>query len=387
MVSTILKVRKGEIKGSLFTRVYLGSKKERLISIGIKIRPDHWDQKKGRVKPAYPSAADYNLIIADKEREAERIYLTGKSGTFENGIKLKDYWSSYILEVKKEISVTHYSKLESVINKFDRFQSGSLLNEVDYSYLKSYKSWCLKRGNSINTITKNMEQLRAIIRVARNDGKYDPSKYPFDKFKLKTEETKIDRLSEEETKTFSDVKLSNYNERLARFMYLISYYNGGVRFGDLCRLQWSNIDEEHITFTPNKTKKSIAEKMVYISPPVKKLLAEIKEEFNTKKYVFPILERTAWVSEAECIDVIDSANTVINNNLKNISERLKFAIGRKISIHKARHAFTDKAENEDVDPFTLMALLGHKKLSTTLRYKNKFNKKKTGQAIKTMFGE
>lgn len=374
-------------KCPIYTRVYLGEGKEKLIATGLKIAPADFNKKSGRVHFSHPLANDYNLILSNKEKKIERQYITKESGTFENGITLKDYWLQHLENLALECSVSHIENLRSVVDKFEGFRAGVMLNAIDYDYLVALKSHCLKKGNSINTVNKNFEQLRALIREAIRSGKFDKAKNPFDHLKMTTTKAKKERLSADDIKKLTAYVPVNYEETLAHTMYLFSFYNGGVRFGDLCRMQWDAINSDTIAFTPNKTKRSMAEKVTNISPPVRELIETIRANFKTKKYIFPILEGKGYGSELFVLNRIKEMNALLNRKLKIISRKLKLPIGEKISMHTSRHSFADMAVDMEIDPYTLMQLLGHKKFSTTQIYLQDFNKKKTGQAIKTMFGE
>lgn len=389
LVKSVILKKKNKSKTQIYIKLYLSHNKSKYIPTKLFIEPWLFNHVHGRVSNDYVNAGEMNIRLLELEQQTEREYLTKENKTFDNRILLHKYFLNHIKNLSRECSFSHINNLETIANKFERFRPGAFLTDVDYSYIKAYKQYCfeLKRPNSINTINKNLEQLNALISEAIRDGKFDANKDPFKNMEFNNVETKKKRLPYKEIKKLEEAEVINYNEQLAKITYLLSFYNGGIRFGDMCRIQWSSVKGGEIKFTPNKTKRSLAEKIIVISPPVEKLLQYIKQEYKTKKYILPILEGKKFETDSELKAITDVVNTTLNNALKKISVREKLSLGKNISLHTARHSFSDYAIDEDVDPYTLMELLGHKKFSTTQRYLQNFNKKKATRAINTMFGE
>lgn len=389
VTAVVLKKNK-PTKQQIYIRTYeKGSRKPVYKPSGIYIEWRFFDNTTGRAKSEYPLSSEVNLILLQKCSEIERQSLSGKSGTYDSGITLNRYWLQHIKTNEKEWSYSHVHNIEVIAKKFESFRPGALLIDVDYAYLKSYKSHCLslKTPNKINTINKNYEQLRAIIREAIKDKLFDPSKNPFDNIEIVNNVSKKDRLNFDEITKLSDFEPENKLQLLAKLMYLLSFYTGGTRFSDLCRLKWSDINGNEITFTPNKTKRSIAEKIIEIAPAVRHILELVKIEFETEKYIFPALDKKDIRTPKDEKMYTDAANVLMNRYIKEIAKAANLPIGDKITMHTARHSFADYGVEKDVPDVIMMQLLGMKKLSTYLHYKSSFNKKRASQAIKTMFGE
>ena len=152
---------------------------------------------------------------------------------------------------------------------------------------------------------------------------------------------------------------------------LIAFY-AGARLGELCALQWSDIDFGtgilYITKTlqrikdtdPNSTKKT---KMVIDAPKSKKSVRAIP----LSAYLLCLLKQ--WKQEQP------STNYVLSGREKYIDPRvlqdcfkgyLKQAKVEPTKFHALRHTFATRAKEQQFDDKSLSELLGHSSVRFTL---------------------
>lgn len=123
----------------------------------------------------------------------------------------------------------------------------------------------------------------------------------------------------------------------------------GIRFGDLQKLSWDQIEESEsmgcfIKFTQSKTK---APENLPISNQALEMLGPRDPEDGA---VFPFLHYSAWT------------------NVKLESWKNAAGIKRKVTFHMARHTHAVLQLSMGTDIFTVSKLLGHKSLKTTQIY-------------------
>ena len=152
---------------------------------------------------------------------------------------------------------------------------------------------------------------------------------------------------------------------------LIAFY-AGVRLGELCALQWSDIDFQtgilHIKKTlqrikdtdPNSPKKT---KMVIDVPKSKKSIREIP----LTTYLLCLLKQ--WKGEQPSTNYVLSGKAkyidprVLQDNFK---EYLKLAQVKLTKFHTLRHTFATRAKEQQFDDKSLSELLGHSSVRFTL---------------------
>lgn len=388
LVKSVIRRKNHKGKVQIYVKLYLDRNKSRYFPTKLYIEPSLFNHDHGRVKPEYVNSGEMNITLIKLEQLIELEYLAANNQTFNNGIKLNAYFLDHIKKLSVDHSFSHCENLKSIARKLEEFRPGALLTDVDYSYLKEYKHWCHdKKKNKTNTINKNYEQLRAVINEAIKDDKFDANKNPFHKIEINNVETKKKRLPYSEIKKLEDYETDNQMEQLAKLFYLFSFYNAGIRFSDQCRMKWATYRTDEIRFTPSKTKKTLAEKIIPVTPPVKRIIDHIKREYKTKVYMFPMLDGAKWKTDKEESDILSSWNVKLNTALKRLSKKAELSVGTDITMHTSRHSFTDYALQHNIPPYIIMELLGHKKFSTTQRYLGSFHKKENTEAINTMFGK
>lgn len=171
--------------------------------------------------------------------------------------------------------------------------------------------------------------------------------YPYKNFKLEKPKAKNEALTLEELNRFADLDLS-LNERLEviRDKFIFACYTG-LRFGDVNSLKWENIKNGVLRIVQEKTKNPV---QIPLNKQAKRIIAKnikFKKERNT---VFKMI-----------------SNQKTNYILKDIAELAE--VDKNVSFHLARHTF-GTILGRDQNAFTIMKLMGHKKISTSAIYVN-----------------
>jgi integrase len=166
------------------------------------------------------------------------------------------------------------------------------------------------------------------------------------------------RLDKEETKreylTIAELQkliLTDCKRKEVKNAFLFSCFTG-LRYSDIIKLSWKNINGDYIEFKQQKTG-SI--ERIKLSASALDLLSTI--EHNTGK-VFHMCKTPT-------------------ENIKIVTDWSKFAgITKHITFHCARHTFATMCLTYDIDIFTVSKLLGHKDIKTTQIYAKLIDKKK-----------
>ncbi|WP_268224881.1 tyrosine-type recombinase/integrase [Sinomicrobium oceani] len=156
----------------------------------------------------------------------------------------------------------------------------------------------------------------------------------------KKEETEIVFLSKEE---IQKIICTDFWDNDAKNAFLFSCYTG-LRASDIKNLKRSNIKDNKIQLTQNKTKNA-----VYI--PL---------NYNAKK----ILEK-----QSHNDDFVFKLSDHICSMNRTVKKLIKLAqIDKKVHFHSARHTFATLLVSAGVNIFTISKLMGHKDIKSTLVY-------------------
>ncbi|GAB5518819.1 MAG: hypothetical protein RhofKO_10700 [Rhodothermales bacterium] len=111
--------------------------------------------------------------------------------------------------------------------------------DLDTDFLHKYERWLRKRGNGSSTIWKEMHRIQHVIRQAQKEGVLTSFTDPFVTYdKPKERSAPRRKLEPQEIEALEAIDLPPDSLiGLARDSWLFSFYTGGMRFGDLCKLK------------------------------------------------------------------------------------------------------------------------------------------------------
>lgn len=206
--------------------------------------------------------------------------------------ELLPYFDFYLKERKNELAeqtLKNYKVVRGLIEKYQSSIGRSIkLIDIDSAFKTNFEAFCLKKGYSINTISRAIHTIKAVCKHAMYNGiEISPQ---LDRIKLK--EVKVDKiyLTPKELKAIEKLDDKKLNESLlnARDWLIISCYTG-QRVSDFMRFNKDQIriekDKHLIEFTQKKTGKNMT---IPLLPKVLKILKERDGEFprpiSSQKY-------------------------------------------------------------------------------------------------------
>ena len=381
-IKIILKLNKINSIGEapLYIRI-IKDRKAKFISLGIKILPKDWNEKQFKVRKSHPNSQRMNNFIAHKIAEAEGVALemeTNSKYVSPKSIKQNimgtspdsfiKYFEKYIETLKKNGKTGTHDKAKAVYSKLCTYLDNKDLafDELTVTFLKNYDTYLSdKLGNSVNTIHSNIKIFRKLINDAISEDLFPPEKNPFIKYKLKTEKTTKEFLTENEIKKIENLELDKKSMRNHhRNIYVFATYAGGLRISDIFQLKWSDYDGERILMTMQKTKNTIS---VKLPSKAREIIALYKtEDSKQEDYIFPFLKNDIEYSESALFRAISSHTAYTNTDLKKIAKLA--GIDKKIHFHTSRHTFATRALKKGMRIEYVSRLLGHSSIKTTQVY-------------------
>ena len=400
--------------------------KTRYLSTGLKVKPRHWNKKKGRVRTNdYSDAKHLNKIIQDKAKSLrdEAYQLKANNQTLNADIikqraKSKDLAGDFIIyatlfaERKRRVNVQTGRRYDAIVSKLESYTGGNLpFKELTVTWLKDYMDWlATERGNKANTIHSNMRAIRAILYAAIGEDLYPQERNPFFKLTLKQPKVSKTKLSSKEIKAFAKEEPRTDFQELAKDLFLFSFFVQGMRFRDVAMLRYSNITDSHIIYEMNKTGNA---QSVEISPPAKAIIAKYRRvDSIPQDFMFPLIDVDKVLRNLIPVDDeltvanltfdeaptgkqqeiqkeldrdISSKNAYVNKEIKEVAKEAE--ISKNISFHVARHSYADIGRSKNADLHQLSKSLGHSSLKVTENYLSSLGNDATNGAAKTIYKE
>lgn len=362
---------------------------------GVSIMSNQWDKKKQLVKK-HPILENLNAELNELKISIQNLYYkspgVSASRLKQLYINHKEYDSHSFIEfyqktvdemvLKDKIRTAKTN--QTYIEKLKQFQSSISFNDLSPQWAKDYEKFMLERKNKTNTIASNFKGMYAALNKAVKLGLIE--KNPIKGYTITTENVEKQSLTLEEIQTITDVDIHQRFKGMikARDMFLFSFYTAGMRFTDMCKLQWSNIIGNDIVYTMNKSNtRSGSRRIIPLNPKSIEILETYKGK--DKNFVFPPFygfnEKTS-VKDKEYKIYIQ--NNTLNRSLKSLA--IKCEINKPLTMHMGKHSFADYAVKSEVDLLMISKLLGHTKLSTTEHYLKDFYHKEESDTMTKLFG-
>jgi site-specific recombinase XerD len=356
------------------------------IATGYSVQENEWDESNKRIKSIgkgrdhKETVAKMNAVISKRYSEIQKEVIeldsTKRQVTSKQvkdivfGKKPQDFFpfaKSIVDTYKTDNKSGTYSRTSSVIAKMEVYAPNLSFHDVTPKFLSEYEQYLkTEKGNSINTVHANFKFIRLVFNRAFEMDVIEHSLNPFLKYKMKTEKTQREYLTEEELEAFNNVETDlGTRMDLHKDMFVFSAYAAGLRVSDMLQLQWKNFDGTSINFTIKKTGNQLSIKI-----PNKGLAILEKYKLANSKsndYIFNMLPpNTFLLSAKEIDDAISSANAYINKNIKLIAK--KADIEKNISFHIARHTWATRALRKGISIDKVSKLMGHAAIKETQVY-------------------
>lgn len=336
---------------------------KKYFSTNIYIAPDQWDNKHRKIRN-HPNAIRLNKEISDFIARLEAVELerrnAGKSFSLDH---LTDFLkgkltSSFTKFMESEIAQEKLSRatkigMQTTLKALQEFKRDILFADLNFELLQDFERFLYAKELSVNTVNKYFRHIRKFVNLAINKDLFELNKYPFRKFKAKSESTKREYLTPEEVEAIEGLQFPEDKRHLQKIadMYLFAVYSG-LRFSDLTSLKRENIVVED-------GKKWLVTKMQKTGEILR---LPIYLLFDGK--CVDLIDRYAADDRKLIFD--DFTNQYVNRALKEIAAMA--GITKPITFHTARHTQATYLLYKGVPVTTVQKLLGHKKLQTTQIY-------------------
>lgn len=375
------------------------NRRSKRVSTGIAIRKEDWNTEKSEVRRSDGEYRQINNFLASKILKLKKNYLqisvlnqTTSPETLISKLSKDVTGGSFLkfanIRIVKMPSPATRKAQTSVIRKLQAYIGARDLHflEIDYEFLLNYQRYLAKSGNKVNTVHANMKNIRAIYNEAMNSGYFQPENgSPWLRIKLRKEKSSRNKLNVKQISDFESLNLKpGLNPWHSKNIFLLSYYFQGMRTADILQLKWSNIIADRVEYTARKTGKFRSKKII---PKAMAILEHYRcNGLKPNDYIFPFLKKNNknLYSEDQWLSVISSKNSIINNHLRVIAEKIGV---KKISMHVARHSFADIAKTKTGNIFAVSEALDHSSVAITQNYLNSATVAENDALVDSVYSE
>lgn len=382
----------------VYIRIYQG-RRSTLKTTGIWVLEKNWNQKGQHVRKGDPMSTAFNQRLVRLKKEAEEAL----NKVLENGhvsadrVKaqmhqnepgaLIDWIDTYITNLGDDY-FWRTKRIKNLKFKLEEFSKHKLtFSDVTPGFLADFSRWLEKaKGTKRTTVARILSAFKMVMTSAVDHELLRPELNPFLQFHYSPGQSshKV-KLSVEQIRSIINLELEAPNPLWhVRNYFLFSFYCAGIRFSDLARLRWSNIQGEYLSYVMSKTQhKRDIQRNIKLVPLAKAILECYKAgAIDPDNRIFPLLERSYESDKAEKAH-ISSKNALVNRDLKKIADKAQ--IKQKISFHVSRHSYADFARREGVDLYSISKALGHSKLATTEVYLNQLDQNYVDKQHENLF--
>lgn len=371
------------------------NKKYRYASTGISLDIKYWNNKTCKVRKNHPMHARLNKQLKDfvesakdmtseLNADSQTIYTVKGLIKRDDGTNFFNYAESFAQKLADDENLFEGRQTLVLLGHFAGYLKTKNIEFADITLKKinDFRRYLAEvKENNANTINKKMKRLRRIFKQARREGVTTHN--PFADYEsLPSEKPDKPRLTPEQMKAIAELDLKEKSSLWhTRNIFLFSYYNAGIRFGDLCQLRWRNLVDGYLVYKMSKTDTI---KKIKLTKPVLAILELYKPSINSPgAYIFPIL-RDEGKAGIELKKQISSKNAIANKNLKRIAVMAN--IQANVTFHVARHSFADYARQSNLSIYDISKALGHSDIKITEQYLASFDDHSLDKSMEDLFG-
>lgn len=265
--------------------------------------------------------------------------------------------SEWLESIKNQVKPNTYQKYENVCKNHIVNELGSMLVKLISNYT------VINFTNRLKEKNLSAKSINDILIILGLSFKYAEEEYeiqaPGIRY-LKEEKKDIRVLSVNEQLQLTTYLNSNID--IYKFGILLALYTG-IRVGELCALQWSDITDEYIQINKTMTRVKVDNHKTEVKIGSPKSDSS-KRLIPTPQCLLPLIKEfrnTGYLLSTDKLEYIEPRLMQIKFE-KMISE-----CGlEKTNFHALRHTFATRCVEAGVDVKTLSEILGHSDVKTTL---------------------
>ena len=369
----------------------------KFVALGLSVEPHYWDKDTELVLPTCPERitlqSQIDRTLAGYHKKIQRLEALDIPVNFETlfdakpacsvGITIEDGFKAEIERLESLGKINSATKHKYALQVLDGYKPTTMaLEAIDLDYLKGLELYLRQRGNKDNSIATRFAIFKAIYNKAVKEGKVAVKQNPFSIYQVgslwaKTRKRAIDK---DDIQRLIDLEITEGHtteyRRLAKDLFLFSYFTAGMNFGDIARLRYKDILRGRVNYSRHKTQKLLSFQLV---PMALQILEKYGTAGHGEDYIFPILNRHEHTSPQQIFNRLHKVLRKVNRELKTLGEQI--GLEMPLTTYVARHTFATVLKRSGVNIAIISESLGHSDLSTTQIYLDSFENSQIDAAM------
>ncbi|MBQ7894533.1 MAG: site-specific integrase [Alistipes sp.] len=375
--------------------------RKKSIGLGISVARKYWNAEAQKVTDDCPDRDNIQFQITAKIKEyskkIQRLEALDIPVNFDTlfdakptrsvGITIEDGFNAEIERLESLGKINSASKHKYALQVLNGYKSvKTALEAIDLDYLKGLELYLRQRGNKDNSIATRFAIFKAIYNKAVKEGKVTVKQNPFTLFQVgslwaKTRKRAIDK---DDIQRLINLEIAEgYTteyRRLAKDLFLFSYFTAGMNFGDIARLRYKDIVKGRVNYSRHKTQKLLSFQLV---PNAMRIIEKYSKANHAQEdYIFPILNRREHTTPQQIFNRLHKVLRKVNRELKTLGEQI--GLGMPLTTYVARHTFATVLKRSGVNIAIISESLGHSDLSTTQIYLDSFENSQIDAAMQNL---
>ena len=289
----------------------------------------------------------------------------------------KDVYAQFekiISEKEKTGHVGTATIYRSALNSLKKYRSKLNFNQITPEFLRGYEAEMKKAELSMTYTSINLRQLRAVYNTAIHEGIIKDFNYPFSqsrndrKYKIRKGSNRKIALTTEELKLLRQYQPETKARRTAYLYWWFSFYCNGINVVDICQMQYKHIKGDTVEYLRKKsidTETLVKPISFKLSERISSIIKELGNQNNSADtFVFKLLNHGD--SPKDIRRKAQNLTHVIDTHMKKISKKLEF--GKEITTYTARHSFATYMYRSGSSIEEISEAMGHASIETTQRY-------------------
>ena len=375
-------------------------RKRKYVSLGLSLHEKFWDFEKGKPKRNCPNkeqierliaakTAEYNDLIVEMTAQQREYTVETLVSHFHNQVRcatVVELYDKLIDDMKRggklgNAGVYKYSRTSLL--KFTGQRLQIPFSDIDAVWLRRYENWLRTSDCGDTTISQLFRTLRSVFKKAVELQLVKRDYYPFDAYKVSKFDTRTKKraITKEDVRKVIALDLSQGypSERLARDIFVFSYFGAGINFADIALLKYGNVRDGRVQYVRKKTGKPIN---FLLTEEMRNIIVKYQRQGQTDEdYIFPILDRRVHRTEQQRYDRTHKVLTNTNRWLRKIGQRVGI---EHLTTYVARHTFATVLKRSGVNIAIISESLGHSDLSTTQIYLDSFENSQIDAAMQNL---
>ncbi|RFP67120.1 site-specific integrase [Hymenobacter lapidiphilus] len=378
-------------------------------STGLSLHPKYWNSEKQKVRRSYPLDLHEKLLVdlqkwqdkyslaadslsgADEVHDASAVLAeANRERQALRRVKLLAFTDELMsgMEAAGQIgNAGTYKDLRNQLTKFVLQEYGTSdvpFDRVTVRFCTKWENVLRSTGMKETTLSFRFRTLRAVLNKAIAGGFMKPDTYPFarnaaeihkfsiGKFDVSTTKRAISREAIRRLESFVP---QTERQRLAKDVFLFSFYCGGINFVDLAQLRWRSLQvgedgSQRLRYERQKTGGKFSIKLL---APVEAIVNCYRPTTyrNPESYLFPILDADFHQKPTQIRNRLHKILGQVNHDLKELGPQVGIDI--PLTTYVARHSFATSLKMGGVTTGMISEAMGHKSEAVTAVYLGSFD--------------